>query len=103
MTSVLLGRLPLSRTSEPYSLMPRAKDSAAPAKIAGESAGSTMRRNVARPLAPSAAAASSTSVSSSSSTGCTVRTTKGSVTNAMARKTALRVLLNSTPRGPSVP
>ena len=30
-----MGRLPLSSTSEPYSLMPRAKDSAAPAKIAG--------------------------------------------------------------------
>ena len=34
-TSVRLGRLPDSSTSEPYSLMPRAKDSAAPAKIAG--------------------------------------------------------------------
>ena len=46
------------------------------------------RRKVVNRLAPSEAAASSTSRSSSASTGCTVRTTNGSVTNRKARKTA---------------
>ena len=55
------------------------------------------RRNVVNRLAPSDAAASSTSRSSSSSTGCTVRTTNGSVTNRNARNTAERVLATSTP------
>ena len=52
-TSVLSGRLPDRRTSDPYSLMPRAKDSAAPAVIAGARAGSRMRRSVVNRLAPS--------------------------------------------------
>ena len=47
--------------------------------------GSTIRRNTVNSLAPSERAASSISVSSSSSTGCTVRTTNGSVTNSSAR------------------
>ncbi len=62
-----------------------------------------MRRSVVHRLAPREAAASSTSVSISSSTGWTVRTTNGSVTKAIARKTALRVFSNSTPSGPPVP
>ena len=62
-----------------------------------------IRRNVVNRLAPSEAAASSTSVSISSSTGCTVRTTNGSVTNASARSTARRVLSSSTPSGLSGP
>ena len=37
-TSVLNGRLPLSSTSEPYSEIARANDSAAPAAIAGSQA-----------------------------------------------------------------
>ena len=43
--------------------------------------GRTIRRNVVDCEAPSECAACSTSGSSSSSTGCTVRTTNGSVTN----------------------
>ena len=61
--------------------------------------GSTMRRNDARSLAPSERAASSISRSSSSSTGCTVRTTNGSVTNSSARKIAVRVNATLTPTG----
>jgi hypothetical protein len=91
--------LPESSTSEPYSLIPRAKDRAAPAAIAGVSDGRITRRNVVSRLAPSDAAASSVSRSRVSSTGCTVRTTKGSVTNARARNTATRVLATLTPSG----
>ena len=58
-----------------------------------------IRRKIVNRLAPSDAAASSTSRSSSSSTGCTVRTTNGSVTNSSARNTALWVLATSTPIG----
>ena len=93
------GRLPDSSTSEPYSLIARAKASAAPAAIAGTSEGRITRRNVVSRLAPSDAAASSTSRSSVSSTGWTVRTTNGSVTNASARKTAYRVLAAWMPSG----
>ena len=95
----MAGRLPESSTSEPYSLIPRAKDSAAPAAIAGTRDGRITRRNVVHRLAPSEAAASSTSRSSDSSTGCTVRTTNGSVTKASARNTAIRVLATLTPSG----
>ena len=49
--------------------------------------------------APSDRAASSISVSSSSSTGCTVRTTNGSVTNSSAMKIAQRVNARWTPIG----
>lgn len=38
-TSVLKGRLPDNNTSDPYSLTPRANDSAAPAVIAGNRLG----------------------------------------------------------------
>jgi len=102
-TSVLKGRFPDNSTSDPYSLTARANDNAAPAAIAGEILGSTMRRNVVNRLAPSDAAASSASRSSSSSTGCTMRTTNGSVTNRNARKTATRVLAMLTPNGLSGP
>ena len=50
-----------------------------------------MRRKVVAFEAPSEAAASSTSWSSSISTGCTERTTNGSVTNSSATSTAPRV------------
>ena len=50
-----------------------------------------IRRNVVNRLAPSDAAACSISRSSSSSTGCTVRTTNGSVTNSSATATPSRV------------
>ena len=52
--------------------------------IAGNRLGSTMRRNTVALLAPSDSAACSISRSSSSSTGCTARTTNGSVTNSSA-------------------
>ncbi|CPU65183.1 Uncharacterised protein [Mycobacteroides abscessus] len=71
--------------------------------IAGARAGRTTRRKVVARVAPSDAAASSTSRSSSASTGCTLRTTKGSVTNRNARKTAARVFATSIPSGPDGP
>src|SRR6476661_9417674 len=98
-TSVEYGRLPDNSTSDPYSLMPRAKLRAAPEVIAGANAGMIKVRNVVKRDAPSDAAASSTSGSSSASTGCTVRTTNGRVTKRNARKTAIRVLAQSTPSG----
>jgi hypothetical protein len=53
--------------------------------------GKTTRRNVWSPDAPSERAASSISRSSSISTGCTVRTTNGSVTKRRASTIAPRV------------
>ena len=50
-----------------------------------------IRRKIVQRRAPSDAAASSISRSSSISTGCTVRTTNGSVTNSSASTTAERV------------
>ncbi len=50
-----------------------------------------MRRKRREREAPSEAAASSISRSSSISTGCTVRTTNGSVTKSSASSTAVRV------------
>jgi hypothetical protein len=67
---------------------PRAKARSAPAAIAGRIAGITIARNVFQADAPSTCAASSSAVSSSRSTGCTVRTTNGSVTTHKARRTA---------------
>ena len=98
-TSVFIGRLPESSTSDPYSLTARANESAAPAAMAGVSAGSTMRRKIVNRPAPSEAAASSASRSSSASTGWTVRTTNGNVTNMKASITAGRVLATSMPSG----
>ena len=85
------GRLPLIRTTEPNSPTARANASATPERIPGSRFGNTIRRNVASRPAPSDEAASSISVSSSSSTGCTVRTTNGSVTKRSASSTAQRV------------
>ena len=98
-TSVRNGRLPESSTSEPYSLMARANESAAPAAMAGTRLGRIMRRTIGAATAPSEAAASSTSASSSSSTGWTVRTTKGRVTKASASVTACSVLAHARPNG----
>ena len=98
-TSVWNGRLPESRTREPYSEMARANERAAPAAIAGTRLGRMIRRKMVNRLAPSEAAASSTSASSSSRTGCTVRTTKGSVTKASARVTAFSVNAQCSPIG----
>ena len=52
-TSVWNGRLPERRTSDPYSLTPRANERAAPAAMAGTRLGRTIRRNVVKRLAPS--------------------------------------------------
>ena len=68
-TSVENGMLPDRRTTEPNSPIARAKASAMPDRTAGTRFGSTMRRKIIRPRAPSEAAASSMSVSSSCSTG----------------------------------
>ena len=102
-TSVLKGRLPLSSTSEPYSEIARANESAAPAAIAGTRLGRMIRRKIVSRPAPREAAASSTSPSSSSSTGWTVRTTNGRVTKARARETERSVLAHSSPSGLSLP
>ena len=85
-TSVLNGRLPVMRMIEPISPTARAKAIVEPGEDAREdvraarSAGTSVKS-----LAPSERAASSISVSSSISTGCTVRTTNGSVTKSSAR------------------
>ena len=64
---------------------PRAPNaSPTPARIAGRSFGRMIRRKIVHGLAPSDAAASSMSRSSAISTGCTARTTNGSVTNSSA-------------------
>ena len=89
--SVLYGRFPEISTSAPISPTARANASATPERIPGRMFGSTMLRKTRASLAPSDRAASSDSRSSSSSTGCTVRTTKGSVTNSSARTIAVRV------------
>jgi hypothetical protein len=59
-------------------------------------------KTVPRP-APSDSAASSISRSSSSSTGCTARTTNGSVTNSSASTIEAWVKARSTPTGLSGP
>jgi hypothetical protein len=78
------GILPPISTTEPYSPMARAKARPPPLMIAGVRVGSTIRRNVVQLSAPSDSAACSTSLSTSISTGCTDRTTNGSVTKASA-------------------
>ena len=62
-----------------------------------------MRRKIVSLAAPSDAAASSISRSSSISTGCTVRTTNGSVTKRSAISTPQRVYATSTPNPPVGP
>ena len=78
-------------TSEPNSPTARAKLSATPEMIAGVRLGSTIRLSTVSGLAPSDSAASSIETSSSISTGCTERTTNGSVTNSSASTIAARV------------
>ena len=78
-------------TVEPNSLIARANASAVPAAIAGNDVrqDDPHGRSCAG-SAPRDAAACSISVSSSISTGCTVRTTNGSVTNSSATTTPAR-------------
>ena len=102
-TSVLKGRFPVISTSEPNSPTARAKLSATPERIAGARLGSTIRRRIVPGRAPNEAAASSIARSSSSSTGCTERTTNGSVTNSSASPTAARVKVTSMPTGLLLP
>ena len=83
-TCVSRGMLPPIRTTEPYSPIARANASPAPLMTAGASVGSTTERKMVQLFAPNDAAASSTSRSASISTGCTERTTNGSVTKASA-------------------
>jgi len=71
--------------------------------MAGPRFGRITRRKIVKLLAPSEAAASSASGSSSISTGCTVRTTKGSVTKRSATAMPIRVLAIEKPNGPLVP
>ena len=89
-TSVSKGMFPEMSTIEPNSPTAFPNESAAPESIAGSRFGRTMRRNVVNGRAPSDAAASSISRSSSSRTGCTARTTKGSVTKSSATTIAAR-------------
>ena len=89
-TWVLNGRLPEISTVEPNSLIARANASAVPAAIAGHEVRQDDAPEVVLGLAPSEAAACSISRSSSSSTGCTVRTTNGSVTKSSATTTPVR-------------
>ena len=100
-TSVSNGMFPEIRISEPNSPIARANARATPANIAGARFGSTMRRKMVSGRAPSDAAASSMSWSSSSSTGCTARTTNGSVTNSSAMTTP--IFVNETPLMPRIP
>src|SRR6478609_8892234 len=95
--------LPATSTTEPNSPTARAKLIAAPDRMAGTRLGSTMRRRIIACEAPSDAAACSISRSSSSTTGCTERTTKGSVTNSSARRIAQRVPMTFTPTGDAGP
>ena len=61
--------------------------------------GKMTRRKMVKRLAPSEAAACSISWSSSSSTGCTARTTNGSVTRSSATMMPTRVKAMLTPKG----
>src|SRR3954468_163928 len=86
-------------TTDPNSPTARAKLMAAPERMAGTRLGSTTRRKMAVDEAPSDAAASSISRSSSWTTGCTERTTKGSVTKASASRMAHVVATAWMPTG----
>src|SRR6478736_2556354 len=91
--------LPATSTTEPNSPTARAKLIAAPERMAGTRLGSTMRRKIVSEPAPSDAAASSISRSSSLTTGCTERTTNGSVTKASASMIAHTVAIAWMPTG----
>ena len=90
-------------TTAPNSPTARAKASVTPERIAGSRFGKTIRRKIAVGRAPSEAAASSISVSSSSNTGCTARTTNGSVTNSSASSSPSLVKATSIRNGPPGP
>ena len=79
-TSVLNGMLPEIRTTSRTRRAPGRRRAATPARMPGSRLGKMIRRKTVKPPAPSEAAASSISRSSSISTGCTARTTNGSVT-----------------------
>jgi hypothetical protein len=98
-TSDLKGMFPVMITSAPNSPTAFANASAIPERIPGRRLGKTMRRKVVAGEAPSECAACSSSGSSSWSSGCTVRTTNGSVTNIIASTIAVRVYATSTPTG----
>ena len=86
-------------TSDPTSPIAFANASATPERIPGRMFGRTMLRNVLGSDAPSERDASSISRSSSVRTGCTVRTTNGSVTNISASTIDVRVNATSIPIG----
>ena len=86
-TSVSPGTAPPISTTEPNSPIARENARPAPDSSDGSSAGRITEVKIVGLLAPSEAAACSTSRSSSSSTGCTERTTNGSVTNSSATPT----------------
>ena len=90
-TCVLNGMFPEMRMTAPNSPTARAKASATPERMAGTRFGRITRRKIVKPPAPREAAASSISRSSSCTTGCTERTTKGSVTKRSAATIAHRV------------
>src|SRR5579875_535250 len=98
-TSVLPGTAPPMSTTEPNSPMARENASPAPVNNDGVNDGSTTEVKIVTLLAPSEAAASSVSRSISSSTGCTARTTNGSVTNASATATPQPVCCRCSPTG----
>ena len=102
-TSVLKGRLPEMRTTEPYSPRARAKAMPGPGQEGRGHGGQHHPAEDEGRRAPSEAAASSVSVSSSASTGCTERTQKGSVTKARASRMPIRVPATFTPNGLSGP
>jgi sulfate transport system permease protein len=79
--------LPAMKITEPYSPAARASASAKPVRSAGASIGSSTRVKVCQRRAPRLSAASSISRSRFSSTGCSVRTTNGNPTNAIAIST----------------
>jgi len=81
----LNGMLPATITIDPNSPIARAKLNSVPLIKGMASVGSTMRRKMVRPPAPSVAAASSCARSRSSSTGWMVRTTKGKVMKRSAK------------------
>ena len=89
--SEIIGMLPAMKMTEPNSPMAREKASVKPVSSAGKMAGKMILTQVCSREAPSEAAASSTSGSMSSITGCSVRTMKGSVTNASATTMPLGV------------
>ena len=90
-------------TTAPNSPTARANASATPESTAGSRFGKTILRKTPIGRAPSEAAASSISSSSSISTGCTARTTNGSVTNSSAIRIPMRVKATSIPNGPPGP